>query len=170
MGSGFGYSERRVAYGDPQSPSQYQATASVQRPGIITLISREQAQVGSRFRVYSIPEECMGCRLYAVCMGRLVPKRVYEVVEVRKGLGQRCPLTGSEMVPVVVLHVPIRVLVPDRHALEGAIITYDYWCDCEDCVRDPMLRRGEKVKVLRVVGRKSCNGKEYSLVEVVPAH
>ncbi len=167
MGNGFVRRDRRADHGDPPQHRQHSAAAP---SGIITLVSREQALVGSRFRVYSIPEECTRCRLYAACMGRLVPKRVYEVVEVRRGLGQRCPLTGSEMVPVIAVHVPIRVLVPDRYALEGAIITYDYWCDCEDCVRDPILRRGEKVRVLRIVGRKACSGREYALVEVVPTN
>ncbi len=137
---------------------------------IITLVGREQARVGYRFKVHSVPEECSRCRLYPVCMGKLVPKRVYEVVEVRKGTGQRCPLTASEMVPVVVVNVPIRVLVPDRYALEGAIITYDYWCDCEGCVREPILKRGEKVKILNVVGDGTCNGRKYKVVEVVPAY
>jgi len=79
---------------------------------IVTLVSREQAEVGHRFRVFGIPDECRECRLYSVCLGRLTPGRSYIVVEVRPSMGQKCKITGGEMVPVVVEETPIVGLLP----------------------------------------------------------
>ncbi len=131
----------------------------------MTLVSKEQAEVGHRFRVFSIPEECKDCRLYPVCMGRLAPGRSYKVVEVRPSMGQRCKITDGEMVPVVVEEAPVIGLLPLNKALEGVVVTFEEECaGCEGCPSD-VVKKGEKIKVVKIVGRKRCRGREFAIVE-----
>jgi uncharacterized protein (UPF0179 family) len=132
---------------------------------IVTLVSKEQAEVGHRFRVVNIPDECKTCRLFPVCLGRLTVGRSYKVVEVRPSMGQRCRITDGEMVPVVVEEVPIVGLLPLNKALEGVIVTFEGECaGCEDCPTD-VVRIGEKIKIIKVLGRKNCKGKDFAIVE-----
>jgi Uncharacterized protein conserved in archaea len=136
---------------------------------IVTLVSREQAEVGHRFRVVRIPDECSSCRLYQVCMGRLKPGRTYVVAEVRPSLGQRCKITGGEMTPVVVEEVPLRLLLPRKKALEGVVVTYEGECrGCRDCPGEDTLSPGEKILVEKVLGKTVCNGREFFVVEASP--
>ncbi|MGC8582298.1 MAG: UPF0179 family protein [Thermoproteus sp.] len=136
---------------------------------VVTLVSKEQAEVGHRFRVVRIPDECSSCRLYQVCMGRLRPGRSYVITEVRPSLGQRCKITGGEMTPVVVEEVPLRLLLPRKKALEGVIVTYEGECrGCRDCPDESTLRPGEKILVEKVLGVAMCNGREFFVVEVSP--
>jgi len=91
--------------------------------------------------------------------------RSYKVVEVRPSMGQRCKITDGEMVPVVVEEAPIVGLLPLNKALEGVIVTFEGECTgCEGCPTD-VVKVGEKVKVVKVLGRKSCKGKEFAIVE-----
>ncbi|ABL87866.1 conserved hypothetical protein [Pyrobaculum islandicum DSM 4184] len=132
---------------------------------IITLVSREQAVIGHRFRVVSIPDECKSCKLYAVCLGKLTPGRSYEVIEIRPSLGQRCKITGEEVVPVVAAELPIVGLVPLNKALEGAIVTFEGECKgCKDCP-DNIVKPGEKIKIIRVLGRTRCKDRDFATVE-----
>lgn len=131
----------------------------------VTLLSKEQAEVGHRFRVVNIPDECKTCRLFPVCLGRLTVGRSYRVVEVRPSMGQRCKITDGEMVPVVVEESPIVGLLPLNKALEGVITTFEGECaGCDGCPTD-VVKAGEKIKVIKVLGRKSCGGKEFAIVE-----
>lgn len=136
---------------------------------LVTLVSKEQAEVGHRFRVMKIPDECYSCKLYRVCMGRLRPRRTYRIIEVRPSLGQRCKITGGEMTPVVVEELPVRLLLPRRKAQEGVVVTYEGECrGCDGCPDEDLLKPGEKVLVLKVLGKASCNGRELFVVEVSP--
>ncbi|MFB6490689.1 MAG: UPF0179 family protein [Thermoproteus sp. AZ2] len=136
---------------------------------IITLISKEQAEVGHRFKVLAVPDDCLSCRLYSVCMGRLRPGRLYRVVEVRSSLGQRCKITGGEMAPVVVEELPLQVPIPKKKALEGVVITYEGECKgCEKCPEDSALSPGEKIRVEKLLGKVLCRGQEFVLAEVTP--
>ncbi|MEM1597221.1 MAG: UPF0179 family protein [Pyrobaculum sp.] len=132
---------------------------------LVTLVSKEQAEAGQRFRVFSVPDECKKCKLYSVCLGRLVPGRSYKIVEVRPSMGQRCLITGGEMVPVVVEEAPIVGLLPLNKALEGAVVTFEGECEgCEGCPGE-VVQRGEKVKVVKVVGRAKCKNRDFAIVE-----
>lgn len=136
---------------------------------VVTLVSKEQAEAGHRFRVVKIPEECSSCKLYHVCMGRLKPRRTYRIIEVRPSLGQRCKITGGEMTPVVVEELPVKLLLPRRKAQEGVVVTYEGECrGCDGCPDEDTLRPGEKVLVLKVLDKVSCSGREFFVVEVSP--
>ena len=131
----------------------------------VTLLSKEQAEVGHRFRVVNIPDECKTCRLFSVCLGRLTVGRSYRVMEVRPSMGQRCKITDGEMVPVVVEETPIVGLLPLNKALEGVLTTFEGECaGCDGCPTD-VVKAGEKIKVIKVLGRKICGGKEFAIVE-----
>ena len=132
---------------------------------IVTLVSKEQAEVGHRFRVVNIPDECKTCRLFPVCLGRLTVGRSYKVVEVRPSMGQRCKITDGVMVPVIVEEAPIVWLLTLNKAIEGMIVTFEGECaGCEDCPTD-VVRIGEKIKIVKVLGRKNCKGKDFAIVE-----
>ncbi|CCC82284.1 UPF0179 family protein [Thermoproteus tenax] len=136
---------------------------------VITMVSKEQAELGHRFKVLKIPEECTSCKLFSVCMGRLRVGRTYRVVEVRPSLGQRCKITGDEMVPVAAEEMPIRLLLPRNKALEGVVVTYEEECKgCENCPDREVLRPGEKVLVLKILGKSQCKNREFYLVEASP--
>ncbi|ACB40893.1 UPF0179 family protein [Pyrobaculum neutrophilum] len=131
---------------------------------VVTLVSKEQAEVGHRFRVVEVPDECRTCRLYPVCMGRLTPGRAYKIVEVRPYMGQRCKITDGEMVPVVVEEAPMIGLVPLNKALEGVVVTFEGECaGCEGCPQQVQV--GEKIKIVRVLGRAKCRGGDFAIVE-----
>ncbi|MCC6019820.1 MAG: UPF0179 family protein [Thermoproteaceae archaeon] len=132
---------------------------------VVTLISREQAVTGHRFRVVAVPAECRACKLYSVCMGRLAPGLTYRIVSVRQSMGQRCRISGSEMVPVVVEPCPLVGLVPAHKALEGVIVTFEGECaGCEGCPLD-VVKPGAKIKILKLLGRVECRGRPFAVVE-----
>jgi Uncharacterized protein conserved in archaea len=80
-------------------------------------------------------------------------------------MGQRCKITGGEMVPVVVEEAPIVGLLPLNKALEDVIVTFEGECaGCEDCPTD-VVRIGEKIKIVKVLGKKSCKGKDFAIVQ-----
>lgn len=137
---------------------------------VITLISREQAERGRRIRVLSVPDECGTCKLYSVCIGRVRLGRLYKIAEIRPSLGQRCKITGGEMVPVVVEELPLVVPIPRRKALEGVVVTYEGDCKgCDGCPSEATLSPGEKIKILRLLeGQLICRGQAFVLAEVAP--
>ncbi len=130
----------------------------------VTLLSREQAEVGHKFRLLTIPEECKACRLFPVCLGKLTPGRSYRVVEVRHSMGQKCKITDGEMVPVVVEELPMVGLVPLNKALEGAVVTFEGECvGCEKCPEG--VRVGDKIKIVKILGKSTCRGTHFAIVE-----
>jgi len=132
---------------------------------IVTLVSIGQASVGHKFRVYSVPDECRDCKLYSVCLGKLRIGVVYRIVELRPNMGQKCKITGDSVVPAVVEELPIIALVPINKALEGVVVTYEAECEgCEECDNLP-LNKGEKIKILKVLGKTSCKGRAFAVVE-----
>ncbi|MEZ0247945.1 MAG: UPF0179 family protein [Thermoproteus sp.] len=136
---------------------------------VATLVSREQAEVGHRFKVVKVPDECLSCRLYSVCIGRLKPGRTYRIVEVRPSLGQKCKITGGEMTPVVVEEMPIRLLLPRRKAQEGIIVTYEGDCrGCDGCPDENTLNINEKILIIKVLDKTKCNNQEFFIVEASP--
>jgi len=62
---------------------------------IVTLVPRSQCSHGRRIRVVGVPAECLRCKLKGVCLDRLRKGVLYEIVEMRRGFGARCLLTGE---------------------------------------------------------------------------
>lgn len=123
---------------------------------IMTLIGEGQASKGFKFVVSSPPDVCRECRLFSVCMGRLVPGRVYEVVEVRDKQ-HYCPLYEGKVTVAKVVEAPMEVVVKTQAAIEGAILAFSHGecdekgCRLEDLCKPKGIRKGEKVKIVRVL-------------------
>ncbi|GGP20382.1 hypothetical protein GCM10007981_08230 [Thermocladium modestius] len=140
----------------------------------ITLIGKEQAIVGSSFKVFGIPDECHRCKLYDICMGRLRPGRTYRIIDTKPlSLPSpfKCLLTGDNMVPVAVVEDPIIVPLKLRYVVEGMIVTYDSSaCNCPDvkCPDSSTLSQGTKVKVIEILSTRNCNGSKIFMAKVLP--
>lgn len=123
---------------------------------MVTMVGEGQASKGFRFVASTPPDVCKSCRLFMVCMGRLVPGRVYEVVEVRDKQ-HFCELYGEKVRVVKVVEAPIEVLVKSQFSVEGAIISFSYE-DCREkgcalkgyCMPEG-IKKGTKVKITKVL-------------------
>ena len=143
------------------------------RDRIVTLVTEALAERGVSFRI-KVHAACLTCRLRRICVDNLRPGFEYEVVEVRH-MRHLCPLTRSKMVVVVVRPKPVKVALESRAAVEGLICSYTpIKCGERDCPHaeycdSEALREGERVKVVRVIGRLDCPlGRSLFLAEVSP--
>lgn len=134
---------------------------------VVTLVPKGQCAIGRRIRVVGVPDECLRCKLKGVCLDKLRAGATYEIVEVRRGFGVKCLLTGDEVVPVVVEERPIILELPPNLALEGVVLKFSnrYCNSCPNCPTD-ILKEGDKVKILRVLGVAKCGDGSYRTVEV----
>jgi len=143
--------ERRE--GSPRS----QGSSSEER--IVTLVGEYQARVGYRFVNVEPPKACRGCPLYQVCVGRLEPGKVYEVVRVRDRK-HPCRIHEGGVRVVEVVEAPITMALPSKVALEDVVLTYDPGrCGDEGCSMRGLcypeaLRRGDKLRVVKVLGER----------------
>lgn len=88
---------------------------------IVTFVGDAQAKVGFRFVASKPPEVCRGCKLFLVCMSKLKPGKVYEVIEV-KDKEHYCPLYEENVKVVKVAEAPVEALVKSNLAVEGATV------------------------------------------------
>ena len=143
---------------------------------IITLISDEQAYVGNVFKIFKIPDECKRCPLYNICISKLKPGRKYKIIEVRRfnlPKPHKCLLTGQSLTSVVVEELPVVIAIPKMiNVIEGVVIRFEL-ID-EDCQKKlaikyggdyPVIENGCKIKILKIIGKEFCKGKEYLIVE-----
>ncbi|MGQ9759229.1 MAG: UPF0179 family protein [Candidatus Methanomethylicaceae archaeon] len=123
---------------------------------LMTLVGRGQALKGFRFIVSTPPDICKECKFFNICMGRLVPGRIYEVVEVREKQ-HYCQLYEGKVTVVKVVEAPMEVLIKAQVAIEGAILAFSQEeCDEKGCrlqglCRPEGIRRGERVKIVRIL-------------------
>lgn len=123
---------------------------------IVTMVGETQASKGFKFIASTPPGVCKGCRLFNVCMGRLVPGRVYEVVEVREKQ-HYCQLYEGKVWVAKVMEAPIEVLIKTQFAVEGAILSFSKEeCEENGCIlksycRPEGIMKGEKVKIVKVL-------------------
>ena len=123
---------------------------------IVTMVGEAQAFKGFKFVASTPPEVCRRCKLFGVCMGRLVPGRVYEVVEVRDKQ-HYCELYEGKVRVAKVFEAPIEVLVKAQFAVEGAIISFmhdecmEKGCRLKGYCMPEGIPRGTKVKIINVL-------------------
>ncbi len=120
---------------------------------IITLTTLSRANVGKIFSA-EYNEKCRKCRLYRVCIGNLRKGMAYRVIYVRNKK-HFCPIIKDYMKVVEVIELPFDLTVPIKQAVNGAIITFSKKCnkiDCDnfDVCNPPGLRKGDKIKILKV--------------------
>lgn len=123
---------------------------------IVTLVGEGQASKGFRFIASQPPDVCRSCKIFIVCMGRLVPGWAYEVVEV-KDKQHYCALYEDKVRVAKVIQSPIELLVKAQYAVEGATVTFtiedcmEKNCLIERLCRPEGVKKGEKIKIERVL-------------------
>jgi len=143
---------------------------------IVTLLDENQAKVGYRFVLYSIPDVCKKCRLFKACLSKLKPGRTYRVVSVRRKK-HICPLTNRPAVVVKVVEEPLHIVLPSAKAIEGVTLVYNedfskcpFRTQCRYyryCNPEPAVTKGTKLKISKIVSKVNCaRGLSLVLVEV----
>lgn len=135
---------------------------------IVTLVGEGQSSKGFKFVASIPPDMCKQCKLFLVCMGKLVPGRAYEVVEL-KDKEHYCALYEGNVRVARVAQSPIEILVKPQQAIEGATITYaSIACEIKRCplegtCKPEGVKKGEKVKIVGVpedvTGQLPCRKK-----------
>jgi uncharacterized protein (UPF0179 family) len=120
---------------------------------VVTLVGEAQASVGFKFVASVPPDMCRQCRLFLACMGKLVPGRAYEVMEL-KDKEHYCELYEGKVRVARVMQTPIEILIKPQHAIEGATMVYaGIECDLKRCPMESScqpegVKKGEKVKII----------------------
>ena len=122
----------------------------------MTLVGEGQATVGFKFVASQAPKICEGCSLLKVCMGKLVPGRAYEVVEI-KDKEHYCQLYEGNVRVAKVTQAPIEIIIKPQHAMEGATITFtgiecNMRCPYERACKPEGVKKGEKIRIETVLG------------------
>jgi uncharacterized protein (UPF0179 family) len=139
---------------------------------IVTLVGEGQASKGFKFIASKPPDVCKSCKMFIVCMGKLVPGRAYIVIEV-KDKQHYCALYEDKVRVAKVVQSPIELLVKPQYAVEGVTITFAFEecteknCLIENLCRPESLKKGEKIKIERVledVSKMALCGKKYRKV------
>lgn len=128
----------------------------------ITLLPESMAKIGLKFVHEGASNLCLNCKLRRVCVEVLEEGRVYEVVNVR-GKKHKCRLVGGTVRVVEVVEAPIEAIVPSKFGVEGLIFTFNP-IECLDCELYKLcnpegLKRGDKVRVEKVIERVPCEKK-----------
>jgi uncharacterized protein (UPF0179 family) len=139
---------------------------------IVTLVGEGQASKGFKFIASKPPDVCKSCKLFIACMGRLVPGRAYEVIEV-KDKQHYCALYEEKVSVAKVIQSPIELLIKPRYAVEGATIILSLEeckqknCPIENLCRPEGVKTGGKIKIQKVLedlSDKALCGKKYRKV------
>lgn len=122
----------------------------------VVLVPSYLAHQGESFIFVSPASECKRCRHRPACVEGLVPRRVYRIVETREKTFE-CPIHG-EMRPVRITISDLRAALPERIAIEGAIVNF-HPIECDDMresvydlCNPPGVRPGDRVLIKKVEG------------------
>jgi hypothetical protein len=129
--------------------------------GIITLAGPPLSIEGKVFRYVGMADECSQCGLKDICH-KLKPGRRYRVVKVRK-ITHPCMVHLDDMVTVVeVEELPMEASIPQRKALEAALVTLDEqecpyrWCENHALCVLPEDLKGKKVSIKEIKEALDC--------------
>lgn len=137
---------------------------------VITLINHLVAREGFKFIHGEPSEECLKCRLRPVCVDKLKPNHLYEVVKVTN-IKNPCKLYGY-VTTVEVEERPISLVIPKRLALEGLKFTYksiecnEVKCPYRIFCNVEYVRNNVPVKVVRIKEKVECKISKESMVLV----
>lgn len=116
---------------------------------------------GIEFRYTGEAPECMDCPVKTVCHG-LEKGKMYKVVDPRKKEHDCRVHQDGKVVAVQFEEAPLRIAVPKKMAVEGAIITLDQaacdirWCENADLCSREYIPLGKKAKIIVVDNRVVC--------------
>ncbi|MBS7613508.1 UPF0179 family protein [Candidatus Bathyarchaeota archaeon] len=127
---------------------------------IITLCGIAQAKVGFTFLAGKPSEQCVDCRLYKVCIGKLEHLRLYRVVEVR-GKTFQCRIHKDGVKLVVVEESPVEAAVEDKLIVEGVVLTFSpiackIECSSRSLCIPEGLRQNDRCQVVKVGEKLNC--------------
>ena len=128
---------------------------------IITLVSKDKAQVGYTFLYNGPSSSCEGCERYQVCIKNLEEGRVYRVLKVRKR-GFPCRLHEEGVVVVEVIESEVPAAIQTKLAIEGAVIPFeslecnDLFCKAYNLCVPVGLKEGDRCKIIEVKGTVKC--------------
>ena len=127
----------------------------------VTLIGRTLAKEGQLFTYLGPTPECEPCKLSKICQN-LTPGRRYLLKKVRDK-EHECPIhEQGKVIAVEVEELPLELSIPDRKALDSAVVTIDEegctfrWCENNRLCRFENLPKGTKVFLTSVHEVLSC--------------
>ena len=140
----------------------------------VTMIQKEQAQVGHEFVYLGPGVQCQDCRIKSACLNQS-PRKRYKVVKLRDVVHD-CMLNGDVVRVVEVEPSAPPVSLDLKAAREGSMIVYqsggclDISCDNYPLCRPGGLESGQRIQVLEIGGRLKCPlGRELVAVKVTYA-
>ena len=139
---------------------------------MITIVGKKQAREGFVFLHKGKPEKCSDCKFCKVCVEKLEPNRVYEVIEVREQQ-MPCLLHEDGAQVVVVQEAAIRTTIPVKWAFEGAVVTFQpRECNYPECesysLCNPVgIIPGDRCKIVESKGRVACQTETGRLLAIV---
>ncbi|MCQ5341234.1 MAG: UPF0179 family protein [Candidatus Methanomethylicia archaeon] len=126
----------------------------MERREIITLLGN--AKKGMKFIAINPPDLCKSCKLFSICLERLVPGRKYEVIEVRDKQ-HYCQLSNEKINVVKVIEEPIEIALRKQIAIEGAIIKFswnecnEFKCKLRELCKPLGLNIGDRIKIIKIL-------------------
>lgn len=128
---------------------------------LVTLVGKKQARKGFKF-VFSAPSaQCENCEYGRVCVEKLKPGRVYQVVRLRENVFP-CPLHEGGVRVVEVVEAEVSAAIPSKLAVEGATIVFKSpECETALCENATLcypvgLKNGDKCIIVKVEEKLSC--------------
>lgn len=134
----------------------------------ITLVNHIVAREGHVFIHGKPSEECIGCRFRTVCVDKLKPNHLYEVIKVTN-IKNSCKLYGYATT-VEVEEKPVVLVIPKRLALEGLKFLYtpincnERKCPCFTTCNTQYIKESIPVKVINVRDRVNCRISKETMV------
>jgi uncharacterized protein (UPF0179 family) len=127
---------------------------------ILTLCGVSQAKVGFTFLAGKPSRQCVNCRLYKVCVGKLEPLRLYRVLEVREKTFQ-CRIHKDGVKLVTVEESPVEAAMEDRLIVEGALLTFSpiicrIECNNKGLCIPEGLKENDKCQVVKIGEKLNC--------------
>ncbi|MGA1794133.1 MAG: UPF0179 family protein [Thermoplasmatota archaeon] len=129
--------------------------------GKVSLIGIALAVEGMTFTYLGPTPECEPCKLSKICQN-LTPGRRYVLIKIRDK-EHECPIhEKGKVIAVEVEELPMELSIPDRKALDSAVVTLDLeacsfrWCPNNRLCRYDNVPKGTKVFLSSVHEELEC--------------
>ncbi len=129
--------------------------------GKISMIGSTLAKEDQVFTYVGPAEECTQCTFSKVCQNLEMGKR-YRVAALRRITHDCLVHEGKKVTVVEVEEIPLEISIPERKALEGALVTLDEeecplkWCKDHWLCRRSIYGDQVKVSIISVNERLKC--------------
>ncbi|MGC9019790.1 MAG: UPF0179 family protein [Candidatus Methanodesulfokora sp.] len=122
----------------------------------IILVPSYLAHQDESFIFISSASECNKCKHRPACVEGLMPGRVYRIIEVREKTFE-CSVHG-EVKPVKITMSDLRAALPEKIAIEGALVNFpsikcnDMRKRMYDLCNPPGIKPGDRVLIKKIEG------------------